>query len=56
MVEKKINMGWKKSVFFLRDGKKVVFPKGWKKINKGWKKMGAIQIYVNMYSKLIYII
>jgi hypothetical protein len=22
----------------IRDGKKVIFPKGWKKINKGWKK------------------
>jgi hypothetical protein len=25
----------------ITDGKKVIFPNGWKKINNGWKKMGA---------------
>jgi hypothetical protein len=29
----------------IRDGKKVIFPKGWKKINKGWKKIYAFFFY-----------
>jgi hypothetical protein len=36
-------LGWWKKI--ITDGKKVIFPNGWKKINNGWKKMGAKNIY-----------